>query len=80
MGCTSSYGASGPDAVPYETEKMAKQPDWIRVGCGDIAYYCEEKNATYGGKDGCTPDVCPDISNHASFMTDVLKKDAGLYD
>jgi len=56
MGCTSSSGASGPDAVPYETEKMSKQPDWIRVGCGDIAYYCEEKNATYGGKDGSTPD------------------------
>merc|ERR1719453_2307502 len=80
MGCTSSSGASGPDAVPYETDKMAKMPDWIRAGCGDTPYYCEEKNATFGGKEGITPAECPDISNHANFMTDVLKRDPTLYD
>merc|ERR1719183_1810691 len=80
MGCTSSSGASGADAVPYETEAMKKMPDWIRVGCGDAAYYCEEKNATYGGKEATTPATCPDISGHNSFMTDVLKREPGLYE
>jgi len=80
MGCTSSSGASGADAVPYETENMKKMPDWIRSGCGDAPYYCEEKSATFGGKDGTTPDQCPDLSEHANFMTDVLKRDPTLYD
>ena len=39
----------------YETESIKKMPDWIRVGCGDAPYYCEEKKATFGGKDGVTP-------------------------
>jgi creatine kinase len=79
MGCTSSSGASGADACFYETEEMKKMPDWIKVGCGDAPYYCEEKKATYGGKEGITPLECPDISGHSSFMTDVLKRDPSLY-
>jgi creatine kinase len=79
MGCTSSSGASGADAVPYQTEAMKKMPDWIQRGCGDAAYYCPEKKATYGGETGETPSECPDISAHANFMTDVLKRDPALY-
>jgi creatine kinase len=79
MGCTSSSGASGADAVHYETEAMKKMPDWIRVGCGDASYYCEEKRATYGGPEGVTPAECPDLSEHNNFMTDVLKRDPTIY-
>ena len=79
MGCTSSSGASGADAVHYETEAMKKMPDWIRVGCGDAPYYCEEKRATYGGPEGVTPAECPDLSEHNNFMTDVLKRDPTIY-
>jgi len=52
---------------------------WIQAGCGDDAYCCEEKNATFGGKDSQVPEECPDITNHANFMTDVLKRDPSLY-
>ena len=79
MGCTSSSGASGAEACHYETEAMKKMPDWIKAGCGDASYYCEEKEATYGGKEGTTPLECPDITNHANFMTDVLKRGPTLY-
>ena len=46
---------AGGDSKFYETESIKKMPDWIRVGCGDAPYYCEEKKATFGGKDGVTP-------------------------
>ncbi len=61
----------------YESESIKKMPDWIRCGCGDAPYYCEEKKATFGGKDGVTPQKMPDLSkkilfsstssNHSSF-------------
>jgi hypothetical protein len=53
---------------------MKKMPDWIRCGCGDAPYYCEEKNATFGGKEGITPAKMPDLSKHANFMSDFLNK------
>ena len=46
----------------YETDSIKKMPDWIRCGCGDAPYYCEEKNATFGGRDGVTPQQMPDLS------------------
>jgi len=59
---------------------MKTMPDWIRAGCGDTPYYSEEKQATFGGKDGAVPDSCPDLTEHANFMTDVLKREPDLYD
>ena len=54
-------------------------PAWIQAGCGDAPYYCEEKNATFGGKDGTTPDEMPDLSAHSSFMADFLNKNPEVY-
>jgi creatine kinase len=58
---------------------MKSHEEWIRLGCGDKPYVCEEKEATFGGLEGVCPEECPDLSNHASFMTDVLKRDPTLY-
>ena len=71
--------ASTP-AGPYTTEAMAKMPAWIQSGCGDTPYYCEEKNATFMGKEGKTPAEMPDLSKHASFMSDFLNAHPEVYD
>ena len=72
--------ASAGGSQFYETESMKKMPAWIRSGCGDAPYYCEEKNATFGGKEGITPAKMPDLSKHANFMSDFLNKNPGVYD
>lgn len=56
----------------YTTSATAALPAWIQCGLGDTPFYCPEKNATYGGQYGDTPDQMPDISKHANFMTDFL--------
>jgi len=64
MGCNSSNSANssskkkscGKSEWPYEAESVKGLPEWIKVGCGDAPYYCPEKNATFGGKDGKCPD------------------------
>ena len=69
MGCKNSKDSvAGPQpkatpaaSGPYTTDAMKKMPAWIQVGCGDIPYYCEEKNATFMGKEGKTPAECPDL-------------------
>jgi len=43
-----------------------------------MGYYCVEKGATFLGGD--MPDKCPDLTDHANFMTDALKADPSLYD
>jgi len=53
--------------------------EWIRAGCGDKPYNCAEKSATFA-VDHVTPDACPDISEHQSFMTDALKANPDLWD
>lgn len=55
-------------------------PEWIQVGCGDKPYYCEEKNATFMGKEGKTPAEMPDLSKHANFMSDFLNAHPEVYD
>ena len=47
--------AAAGDSKFYESDSIKKMPDWIRCGCGDKPYYCEEKKATFGGKEGITP-------------------------
>lgn len=80
MGCTSS--ADGADASgsypPHGLSAVVKDcPEWIKLGCGDKEYNCPEKGANFLAED--MPENCPDLSEHANFMTDVLKRDTGLY-
>jgi hypothetical protein len=88
MGCQQS-GAKATNPAPigkggfYTTDAMKKMPAWIQSGCGDDPYYCEEKKATFGvdpaTKKAMVPAELPDISAHASFLTDVLKAQPELY-
>ena len=41
------------------SESLKSLPDWIKRGCGNEEYYCEEKNATFIG--GKMPDQLPDL-------------------
>jgi creatine kinase len=70
------------DAEPrhYTTKSTQALPAWIQCGLGDTPFYCPEKNATFGGQWGETPDQMPDISKHANFMTDFLKRNPEVYD
>jgi len=52
-------------------------PDWIKKGCGNEEYICEEKGATFPG-DVC-PDTLPDLSKHNNFLTDFLKANPDVY-
>jgi len=81
MGCTSSsegQDAGGSYPPTGLSAGVKKLPAWIQVGCGDKEYYCEEKGATFLGGD--MPEKCPDLSEHANFMTDALKANPGLYE
>ena len=67
------------DYPPEGLSKVVENcPDWIKKGCGNEEYICEEKGATFPG-DAC-PAECPDLSEHNNLMTDALKGVAGLYD
>jgi creatine kinase len=46
-------------------------PEWIQLGCGDSAYNCPEKNATFA-VDGVPPKEMPDLSKHSNFMAETL--------
>jgi len=48
--------------------------EWIRLGCGDEVYVCEEKKATYNWQ--TTTDL-PDLSEHNCYFSDVLKTPEG---
>merc|ERR1719181_2593500 len=54
-------------------------PDWIQRGCGDSAYNCPEKNATFA-VDGVTPNKMPDLSKHNNVMAEFLTKNPAVYD
>lgn len=60
------------------SETLSEMPEWIKLGCGDKPYNCPEKGATFA-VDGVTPDQCPDLSEHKSFMADALKADPTLW-
>jgi creatine kinase len=68
-----------PNYPPYglSDSVMALEP-WIQAGCGDAAYYCEEKGATFG-IDGLCPDVMPDLSQHSNFMAEFLTANPDVY-
>merc|ERR1719261_242456 len=91
MGCGNSVdpasagnetaAASGDPNYPPTglSASVQKLPDWIQRGCGDAAYNCPEKNATFA-VDGVTPDAMPDLSKHSSFMAECLMADPSLWD
>lgn len=67
-----SSAASSCASGQYTSKSVAAMPEWIRKGLGDDPYVCEEKNATFGGKNSECPDKMPDFSKHSNFMTDFL--------
>jgi len=72
--------AIDPNYPPHGVSDTLKDfPEWIKLGCGDAAYNCPEKKATFA-PDGVTPQQMPDLSKHSSFMADVLNKNPEIYD
>jgi len=52
--------------------------EWIKLGCGDADYYCEEKKATFPGKE--CPDKMPDLSGHGNLMAKCLNAKPEVYE
>ena len=80
MGGGESKGQEGGGDYPPTGLSPGVQtlPGWIQLGCGDAAYNCAEKGATFA-PDGVCPDEMPDLSQHSSFMADVLNAQPGLW-
>jgi len=57
---------------------VADLPEWIKLGCGDAPYICEEKGATFPG-DKC-PDKMPDLSKHGNLLAVGLRENPEWYD
>ena len=53
-------------------------PDWIKAGLSGDEYICAEKGATFSRDN--MPDTCPDLTNHSSYLADVLRANPELYD
>ena len=69
-----SAGSYPPNDI---SESLKSLPDWIKRGCGNDEYYCEEKGATFLG--GNMPAELPDLTNHNSFFSEVMKANPALY-
>ena len=69
-----SAGSYPPNDI---SESLKSLPDWIKRGCGNDEYYCEEKGATFLG--GNMPEALPDLTNHNSFFSEVMKANPALY-
>jgi len=52
-------------------------PEWIKKGCGNDEYHCEEKNAVFPA-DKC-PDELPDLSKHTNFAAEFLREHKDIY-
>ena len=88
MGCSDSKPKVEESTSPTECDKnyppnglpesLQKLPEWIRLGCGDAEYYCEEKGAVFKPSD--MPDECPDLSEHNNFFSEVMKANPELYE
>merc|ERR1711907_510451 len=79
MGCGTTE--EEPPSYPPTglSPSVQKLEEWIQLGCGDSAYNCPEKNATFA-VDGKTPDQMPDLSKHSNYMAEVLVKNPQIYD
>jgi len=51
--------------------------EWIKKGCGNEEYICEEKGALF--RTDVVPDEMPDFSEHCNYMTDVLQAEPQIY-
>ena len=71
---SASAGSYPPNDI---SESLKSLPDWIKKGCGNDEYYCEEKGATFLG--GNMPEELPDLTNHNSFFSEVMKANPALY-
>ena len=58
-------------------ESVKELPEWIRAGCGEKEYMCDEKKATFPA-DKC-PEEMPDLTNHSNIMAELLVKHPELY-
>lgn len=59
-------------------ETVQNLPEWIKLGCGNAEYICEEKNATFPG-DKC-PDALPDLSKHNNLCANALREHPEIYE
>jgi len=80
MGCKGSSEAdtTGPYPPTGLHKGVTALPEWIQLGCGDSEYICAEKGATFSAEN--MPDSLPDITNHSSFLAEVLRNNPGVYD
>jgi len=67
-----SYPPTGLSAI------VAELPEWIKLGCGDAEYICEEKGATFPG-DKC-PEKLPDLSKHGNLCANALREHPEIYE
>lgn len=59
-------------------ESLKDLPEWIKLGCGNDEYICEEKGATFPG-DKC-PDTLPDLSKHGNLAAMALRENPAIYE
>lgn len=64
-----------PDGI---AESLKDLPEWIKLGCGNDEYICEEKGATFPG-DKC-PDQLPDLSKHGNLCANALREHPEIYE
>jgi len=57
---------------------VSELPEWIKLGCGNAEYICEEKGATFPG-DKC-PDALPDLSKHGNLCAAALRDHPEIYE
>lgn len=60
------------------SETVQGLPDWIKLGCGNEDYICEEKKATFPGSGTGHP--LPDLSNHGNLCANALRENPELYE
>lgn len=94
MGCGASKaeaGAAAPGAAPKPVNRndpnyppmglaptVQGLPEWIKLGCGDSMYICEEKGATFPA-DKC-PEQLPDLSKHGNLCAMALRDHPEIYE
>lgn len=59
-------------------ESLKELPEWIKLGCGNEEYFCEEKGATFPG-DKC-PNTLPDLSKHGNLAAIALREHPEIYE
>lgn len=59
-------------------ETLKDLPDWIKKGCGNDEYICEEKGALFPGEK--CPDKLPDLSKHGNLCANALREHPEIYE